>query len=229
MANMAGHPFEKDLAGLEQHYSQLLKECGDTPQGVQWGDVETQERRMAILLDVGDVRSAKVLDFGCGTGHLLNFMQRQVGFKGEYIGYDIGEDMIRIARKKFPGIRFERRDILAQGIGEVFDYILINGVFNNLVDDNWGLMKSILRCLFHKARRALAFNALSTYVDYFDPGLFYVSPNKVFSFCKEELSSRVILRHDYLIKSDVVPFEFSVYVYASEISPRKSLGSPDSV
>ncbi len=225
---MKSHPFEKDLARLEAHYSRLLREWGDTPQGVQYSDVETQERRMAILVEVGDLRLAKVLDFGCGTGHLLDFIRRKVGFKGEYVGYDITEEMINRAREKFPGIRFERRDILTQGIDEEFDYILINGVFNNLLENNWKLMKLLLKSLFPKARRALAFNGLSTYVDFFSPGLFYVNPLKVFNFCKEELSPRVTLRHDYFIKTGVVPFEFSMYVYASEIKPRASLRFKDS-
>lgn len=222
---MASHPFREDLSRLNQHYSQLLEEHGDSPRGVQWTDTETQERHMAILTEVGDLRSAKVLDFGCGTGHLLVFMQHHLAFTGEYVGYDLSARMISTAQKKFPGIRFEQRDILAEGISEDFDYVLINGVFNNRVDDNWGLMTAILRCMFPHTRKALAFNALSTYVDFFAPELFHVSPEKVFRFCKEQLSPCVSLRHDYLVRPGVVPFAFSVYVYRTEVEPRKEMNT----
>ena len=222
---MASHPFREDLALLNQHYSMLLEQHGDTPQGVQWKDAETQERRMAVLAEVGDLRAAKVLDFGCGTGHLLAFLRDRAGFTGEYVGYDLAAGMVAAARAKYPGVRFEQRDVLETGVPEEFDYVLINGLFNNRVRDNWGLMTSLLRCLFARTRKALAFNALSTHVDYFEPGLFYVSPQAVFGYCKEHLSPCVTLRHDYQIKRGVVPFEFSVYVYQSDVPPRKELSA----
>ena len=220
---MAVHPFKKDLAVLQKHYSRLLRDHGDTPQAVQQRDMKTQERRMAILSEVGDLNASKVLDFGCGTGHLLEFLRKHIGFNGEYVGYDISTEMIATAKEKYPEIRFEKKDILDDGMTEEFDYILVSGVFNNRTSDNWGLMTTILRKLFPGAKKALAFNALSTYVDYFEPSLFYVNPQQIFQFCKEELSPCVILRHDYMIKLGIVPYEFSVFVYKAEIQPRRML------
>jgi SAM-dependent methyltransferase len=215
------HAFEQDLLNIQKHYSKLVHKYGDSAPGVQWRDRETQERRLEILTEVGDVRFAKVLDFGCGVGHLLSFMRNQFGFKGEYIGYDLSAAMIAAAINKFPDAKFEQRDVLAEGLSEDFDYILISGVFNNRVSDGWGLMTKLLSTLFPHARKAMAFNALSSYVDYCDSELFYVEPERVFHFCKEHLSPCVSLRHDYLIKAGVVPFEFSVYIYQSGLQPRK--------
>jgi SAM-dependent methyltransferase len=187
---------QKDLACARRHYSRLLDQHGDTPQAAAWRDRQTQERRMAILAEVGDLRSAKILDFGCGTGHLLAFLRRELGFAGEYVGYDLSAEVITTARHKFRRARFEQRDILTEGVPEDFDYVLISGVFNQRLRENWRLMTRILGNLFAHCRQALAFNALSTYVDFFEPHLFYVSPEKVFRHCKERLSSRVCLRHD---------------------------------
>jgi SAM-dependent methyltransferase len=219
------HAFEKEIAFLNQHYSRLLEEHGDTPQAVQWGDKQTQERRMEILSQVGDLSSAKVLDFGCGTGHMLTFLRHHLRFTGEYVGYDLSAKMIATAQNKFPEIRFEKRDILAEGISEEFDYILINGVFNNRIIDNWRIMTALLQIIFARTRLGLAFNALSSYVDYSAPELFYVSPERVFRYCKEELSPCVTLKHDYMIKPGIVPFEFTVYAYKTEVKPRKNLES----
>lgn len=215
--------FKSDLFQLEQFFSNQVREHGDTPQGNQHKDMELQERRMEVLADVGDLRCSKVLDFGCGTGHLLAFLRTRLAFQGEYVGYDLSAEMIAIASNKFPGIRFERRNILTQGVPEDFDHILINGTFFNRVTDNWGLMTELLGRLFPRTRKALAFNALSTYVDFFNPGNFYVSPENIFRFCKERLSPCVTLRHDYLSKPGVVPFEFTVYVSKTDVEPRKQL------
>ena len=217
------HSFDKDIDRLRQHYSNLIKKYGDSPKGVQWTDKKTQEKRMAVLAEVGDLRFAKVLDFGCGAGHLLEFLTTQLNFEGEYVGYDICSSMIHAAKRKFPNIRFEERNILKNHPNENFDYILANGVFNNRISDNWNFMRAILKRLFLHASKGISFNAMSTYVDHFNNGLFYVDPEKVFSFCKEELSPSVTLRHDYLVKPNVVPFEFTIFVYHSTIKPRKKI------
>jgi len=206
----------------------LVQKYGDSAPGVQWRDRETQERRLEILTQIGDLRSAKILDFGCGVGHLLSFMRERFGFTGEYVGYDLSAAMIAAASNKFPDTRFEQRDVLAEDISEDFDYILISGVFNNRVSDGWGLMTKLLSALFPHARKAMGFNALSSYVDYCDPDLFYVDPERIFHFCKEYLSPCACLRHDYLIKPGVIPFEFSTYVYQSELQPRKRLSKKES-
>ena len=216
---MPSHPFEHDLQRLGREYSSLLQEHGDVPAAVRWRDRSTQERRLCVLAEVGDLRTAKVLDFGCGTGHLLDILRTRLGFCGEYVGYDLSEAMIALARTKFPGVRFERRDILADGVPEVFDYVLVSGTFNARVSDNWGLMTALLRPLFQQTRTALAFNLISSYVDYMNDGLWYASPEQVLRFCKEEISPRVTLRHDYLLKDGVIPYEFTVYVYQTNV-PR---------
>lgn len=220
---MKEHSYKNELASLRKFYADLLEKYGNSAQAVQHKDRVSQERRMEILVEVGELRSAKILDFGCGTGHLLNFMQKENDFVGEYVGYDISPEMIATAQQVFSLGRFEQRDVLAEGIPEKFDYVLVNGTFNNRLEENWGLMTSLLKALFPHTRIALAFNVLSTYVDFLNPGNFYVSPSQIFKFCKEELSPCVTLRHDYQTKPGIVPFEFTVYVYQTEIEPRKEL------
>ena len=46
----------------------------------------------------------------------------------------------------------------------------------------------------------MAFNNLSYYVDYYDKGLYYVKPEKIFELCKKNISLKVKIRHDYQIK-----------------------------
>jgi len=218
---MGLNPFQQEMDAMSRHYAELLAHFGDSPQAVQYSDRKTQERRLEILAQVGDLRTAKVLDFGCGVAHLYDYLRKTREFQGEYVGYDYSEAMVAAAKAKFPEARVERRDVLVDGVPEDFDFVLISGVFNIRISDNWGWTTSVLRQLFPRVRTALALNLLSVYVDYQDEGLWYADPEQVFGFCKEELSPCVTLRHDYLVKPGVVPFEFSVYVYSSPMAPRK--------
>lgn len=201
------------LSTLELHYSVLARKYGDSPKASQWRDRETQEKRMKILAEIGDLSSAKILDFGCGTGNLLELLRREFKFQGEYIGYDISEEMLHICRKKYPQVRFERRNILTQGVPEDFDYIIVSGVFNNRIQDNWRFVTQTLELLFGHTKYGLSFNLLSTYVDFMESDLFYASPEEILSFCKQQLSDNVALRHDYYVREGTKPYEFSVYVY----------------
>lgn len=213
------------LRAIERHYSELAQAHGNSPKSAQWADVETQEKRMAILAQIGDVRTAKILDFGCGTGHLLTYLERDHGFAGEYCGLDLSTEVLEIARRTHGGARFERRDVLKDPLTEQFDYVFISGTFNNKIADNWALMTSLLRALFPAVRKGLAFNALSTYVDFKQPDLSYIDPDRAFRFCKEELSPAVTLRHDYQLRSHVLPYEYSIYVLNVGQAVRKNLGA----
>jgi len=220
---MSTQPYQDDMERLERHYAGLFSREGDSPQAVQWRDRASQERRFEILAEVCLPSDATVLDFGCGTGHLLEFLRRERQFVGEYTGYDLTAEMITAARRKFPDARFERRNIFTDGLDRDFDFVFISGVFNNAMTDNEKFMHDVLRLLFQHTRRAMAFNALSNYVDFFDEGLYYASPEKMFRFCKETLSPLVTLRHDYLVKPGAVPYEFTIYVHRCDLKPRAAL------
>lgn len=202
-----------ELNKLAEHYNQLAQQHGYSHHATQQSSIETQEKRLSILLDVlPNLTHQKVLDFGCGTGHMLSVLKKN-GFVGEYVGYDISASALEVARQYHPQGRFELKNILKDELEEDFDIILISGVFNNDIGCNQDFMQQVLTRLFPHCRQALAFNALSRYVDYFSEGLYYFDPMQVFQFCKENLSTNVSLRHDYEVKEGVIPFEFTCYVY----------------
>lgn len=217
--------FKQDIDALAKHYGQLVQRHGDAAEGAQYADRQTQEKRMEVLCEIGVTKHSKVLDFGCGTGQMLSFLQRSVCFEGEYVGYDISPEAIELARAVHPDGRFEVRDILEQPAPEEFDYILVSGVFNNLISDNRAFFEAVSHRLMAQARIGYAFNMLSQFVDYFDEGLYYEDPLRAFRFCKEQLSPLVTLRHDYAVRPGAVPFEFSIYVHRTDIQPR-SLNNP---
>ncbi len=204
----------ESLDAIREHYAAKAREHGDAPAAVQWADRETQERRMEVLAGIGDLATAKILDFGCGTGHLLTWLETHIDFRGEYVGYDLVPEMVALGAAKCPHARFEVVDVLAAASApEEFDYVLVNGTFNNQVDDSWALLTDLLRALAPLARVGLAFNLLSSYVDFRGEGLAYFAPERVFAFCKQEIARYVVLRHDYEVRPATGPFEFTVYAY----------------
>lgn len=193
---------------IADHYRRLLLTHGDSHEAAQYSSRASQEARYAVLCEVGDLRGASVLDFGCGTGHLATYLKQQ-GIDCRYTGVDIVAEFFEPARAKHPEHRFGPWQAFA---AERFDYVLVSGVFNNRMDDNEGFFRDTARRLFEQADRALAFNLMCDYVDFRDPDLWYVKPEAVFGWMKA-LTPFVTLRNDYVVKDVPVPFEFAVYAH----------------
>lgn len=193
------------------HYRRLLAEHGDSPQAVQYSCIRSQERRFELLAEIDDLRNKRILDFGCGTGQLGSYLERN-GIEIEYFGTDIVQEFLALCRKKFPKGHFEEFSSLSH---MKFDYIIIGGVFNNKMENNQAFYRETLRKLFPMCKLGIAFNMMSAYVDYQDSALFYEYPENVFGFIKREITPFVTLRNDYEVKSGIVPFDFTVYAYRS--------------
>jgi ubiquinone/menaquinone biosynthesis C-methylase UbiE len=88
---------------------------------------DDRERYLRFLIPEG----ASVLELGCGTGDNLNALKPARG-----VGVDFSEEMLRIARDKYPaGFEFVRDDIEnLEGIDEQFDYLLLDDVIGHLED-----------------------------------------------------------------------------------------------
>ncbi len=207
--------FSKTINKLSKHYENLFKKHKYSVKSNQQSSIKTQYRRFdQIVNKINFKKNSSILDFGCGTGSLLKYLKIKKKFHGYYHGIDIAENMI-ISNKKFykgKNIKFTCQNILKKRIKKKYDFIFVNGVFNNLTKDNWRLMKKILIELFKITKQRLVFNNLSTYVDYKDKNLFYIPPERVLSFCKKQLSNYVFLDHSYKIKENTIPYEFTTTV-----------------
>lgn len=65
----------------------------------------------------------KVLDYGCGVGALLEICR-----PGYYLGIDIDEESLDIARKKYPALRFEKNFPMY----DCFDTIVLLAVIEHI-------------------------------------------------------------------------------------------------
>jgi SAM-dependent methyltransferase len=194
--------------GLEDHYRKLLQTYGDSAEAAQYSSRESQFRRFAALARIADLRGKRVLDFGCGTASFAEYLASVDQMPALYQGVDIMTDFFDFARAKVPGGRFCHPDALGD---TRFDFAFVSGVFNNRKRGNRRFWQDTVKSLFARCDIGLAFNMMSTHVDYRDPGLYYEDPARAFSFVKREVSPFVTLCHDYLPKLGSIPFEFVIY------------------
>jgi 2-polyprenyl-3-methyl-5-hydroxy-6-metoxy-1,4-benzoquinol methylase len=80
---------------------------------------------------------SRVLEIGCGTGNLISCLNTKSG-----TGIDISDEMIAIARNKYPAIRFETAAIEEFHSDQKYDYVILVDVIEHLQDVP-GAVKSI--------------------------------------------------------------------------------------
>jgi len=73
----------------------------------------------------------RILDLGCGTGHLTNQIARA---GAEIIGIDISEAMISEARSLYPNLRFEIANATGFHFDEPFDAVFSNAAIHWMKD-----------------------------------------------------------------------------------------------
>ena len=200
----------EQAGSIENHYQALFKKFGDSYEAVQYTSKESQLKRFDTLIKVADLTRCTVLDFGCGLGHFLEFLRSQHQSIEKYIGIEIVPEMLTFARNKYPDASF----FLPTELTNLsFDYGFVCGTFNNKMKNNRSFWQDTIVELFSKCKKGIAFNMMSTYVDFQDRDLFYENPEYVFKFVKDNLTPYVTLRHDFETKKHTIPFEFVIYAY----------------
>lgn len=199
---------------IKKHYESLYIKHGDSPEAVQWSDKDSQYKRFQILSEV-DVKINSVIDIGCGLASYYEYLKNQ-NQSIKYLGLDFVEAFIKSCTERYKddsNAKFAQFDLMCDSIPYGYDYIMLSGVFNNKFENNKEFMFNGIKKMFDACNRGIAFNAMSTYVDFQDDNLFYSNPLEVFDFCKRFLSKKATLRHDYLVKEFSIPFEYCIYVY----------------
>jgi SAM-dependent methyltransferase len=182
-------------------YTQNLAEHGPSARAIGWRDDETRVLRYDVLANVlaDDRGPLSVIDWGCGYGGLFTYL---VGTRGvdvtRYDGYDLSAQMIDAASNLSSNrVRLFQSDAVTDDA----DYAFVSGTFNvryDAPDEQWlTYILDVLDRLWSRSRKGLAFNLLSTYVDWQEPHLYYGDPRAFFDHCKRRFSKRVTLFHDY--------------------------------
>ena len=96
---------------LKDYYEDKLNIYKHGAKAVNWRDKKTQYLRFKKICEIGSFNKKKVLDVGCGLGHLKDFLKISK-IKTNYIGIDISEKMILGAKKRSEDKNFYCLDIL---------------------------------------------------------------------------------------------------------------------
>jgi SAM-dependent methyltransferase len=155
----------------------------------------------------------ELLDLGCGTSQFYEYIIRQ-GREDEvvYSGLDLSSVLLDQARSKFPHITYYDVDLI-EGPDTLpsFDYVVINGIFtfkdglsHTEMLDFW---RAFIERAFAHTRSGIAFNAMSTEVEWQRDDLFHLPFDVMTSFVAERLSRNFVIRHDYGL------YEYTTYVY----------------
>jgi len=206
---------EKPYLSIVEHYEACLERHGDTHLGVDWPNAEDAETRYRVMLDV--IRRpasdpVRLLDFGCGTSHFYEYLQREGIRDIEYSGLDISERFVDLSRVKFPDVEYYCADILDDDVElPRFDYVVMNGVFTERIDLTFDEMlayfKRVVRRVFALVDDGLAFNVMSKQVDWERDDLFHLPLDLLSEFLTREISRNFVVRHDYGL------YEYTAYVY----------------
>lgn len=200
-----------DRRRLIELYEERLKKKGVAVETVGWRSRRQQRIRFQVLLEIGSMEQREILDVGCGLGDLVP-LAGECGAAG-YTGIDLAGALIEEARSlhsqasRPPRIDFRQADLSQDLAGH--DWVLASGIFAFPVRDPGRYLRRTVKRMFDLANLGVAFNCVSTHVDYQDDSLIYQDPAEVMALAKG-LSRRVALRHDYM------PFEFTVYIYKED-------------
>ncbi len=195
------------LEDIRDFFKKCFTEHGESAEGVGWNSPYAQEIRFDQLLKVIDSEKPfTFLEFGCGYGHLVDYMRLKGLDPVHFYGYDILPESVQTARGRFKN---DNRVSFHDRIDEipVTDYLSASGVFNIKLDHSYNTWTDhIIRSLHEFDRhtaRGFSVNFLTKYSDVdrmaARPDLYYADPCFLFDYCKTHFARNVALLHDYEI------------------------------
>lgn len=196
------------------HYENCLKLHGDNHLGVDWPNASDAEKRYVVMLNVIKDKQSPVtlLDFGCGTASLYQHILSHKIANVTYSGLDASKAFYEVSKTKFPELEFLFLDVLNEPHKlREYDYIVMNGVFTekNTMSFNemFEYFTQLISVVFSKAKKGIAFNVMSTAVDWERDDLFHLPTDKLIHFLTKNLSRHFVIRNDYGL------YEYTVYLY----------------
>mgnify|MGYP000986082903 CR=1 FL=1 len=205
---------DKISKAMQEHYSKTFSAHGCSSEGVDWGNkqqaVALRHRAMEAV-----IRSypASILDVGCGYGAFLDYAQEPENLS--YTGIDLVEDMVKSGRSLHPKAKFICGDFLNSQISpRSYDYVICNGILTQKLVATTAEMdeyaRQLVRKMFETAKIGIAFNIMSTHVNFQVENLYYKDPLEMLGWVMNEISPHVRLDHAYPL------YEYTLYVYTSK-------------
>lgn len=216
MQKNTNNPETKVYSPIVSHYEQCLERHGANHLGMDWPNLSDLHKRLKVLLGVvrsTDGQVPRLLDVGCGVGLLLDYIKDHANENNyNYTGLDISANMVNEARRRHSEAEFVTRDILTQPLEDSsYDYIVMNGVLTEKVtlshDEMESYAKRLITAAFQIASKGIAFNVMSSHVDWEREDLFHWPLDAAVDFMRKHCTRHIVVRMDYGL------YEYTVYLY----------------
>ena len=203
---------------LGQHYSKRFSLHGPCAEGADWGTDESRlllrYDKMLRVTDCGVTNKPSLLDVGCGYGGFqLYAISKNIDL--DYSGIDVAGNMIEWARANIPSGNFIHGDVLDHQFDGQFDYVVCNGILTQKLETAGLLMDQfaaqLIRQMFSLCTIGMAFNVMTTKVNYYSNNLYYRNPAELLSWCLSEISPHIRLDHSYPL------YEYTIYLYRKPV------------
>ena len=199
---------------LKLHYEECFKKFGATSEGIDWGnDINKLFIRYDKMLElfVNDKSVEKsLLDVGCGYAGFYEYIKNnQININ--YSGIDIVQEMIQHAKNKNPTIKeLIYDDFLDFNFNKTYDYIICNGILTQKLETSNMDMdiyaNKLIKKMYQLSNKGIAFNIMTTKVNFFSNNLYYRNPSELMAYCMSEITNKIKIDHTYL-------YEYTVYLY----------------
>jgi SAM-dependent methyltransferase len=184
-----------DSSPIFKYHREMLARFGpDSNLALGWRDKRSQLVRFDALMEIGDLNGYSILEAGCGTGDLFNFLMERYPDLTSYTGVDFIPEMIEEARERIISSKagFWPVSFMSTILPEA-DYVLASGSLNYASSEPDYIYKAISH-LFQLSRRGLGFNLLRLVTN--ESMLAAYDPEDIVAFCRT-LSDYVVLKDDY--------------------------------
>ena len=165
---------------IRRHYRPRITPRRENYDILDWASAESQRARFAVLTREIDLAGKSLLDVGSGLGDLWAYLKaRHVHVR--YTGVDILKDMVRVAERVHPDVRFIQADIFASDpFGDRrFDVVFCSGAMNLNLGNNRAFLPTAAARFLGLARQAAVFNLLHARDAGTDKTYFHHDPDDV--------------------------------------------------
>ncbi len=142
---------------VHDFYDHVLNHYGETAEGLHYQSTGSQQARFRVLRELlpEDLSGVTLVDVGCGFGDFLIYLHEHGDEPGRYIGIDLHERMVAVARER-TGAEILQADLLSDTLPPA-DWYVCSGALNNLTRDE--TREAVGRC-YAAARDGFVFNLL---------------------------------------------------------------------
>ncbi len=196
-----------DKIRINKFYQQRYQAYGDkNARSVDWDSQKNQLERFKLFEKIGDLNDKKILDFGSGLGDFYGFLKtRYKNF--EYLGIDVVEDFIKVAKHKYPTGTFSKEEM--GDLKQRFDYVFASGSLTFHVHEGEKFYFKVIRQMYDLCDKGVGFNMLDRDfygIDDYDISMYLTyDKTEVLEYCKT-------FAKDVKIITEYIPGDFTVFL-----------------